>query len=376
MKGVSRIVHIALGHNPTDDRIFFKEARSLVKMGYQVTIVAPDREQVTEKDGVRFVRYKETNYWRNLLSAYRAARELRADIYHLHEFELIPFGIWLKYKYRRKVIYDAHETIFWYFIDFSKRSLLIKLPLAIIAQMLEWLGAGFLDWVIAVTPRVAEGFKFFQKRITLIYNYPLTDVFNLSRNTNTERPIILFHGQIVPGRNIELMIKAMAHVNPQVPNARLVIVGHISDWYRQQLESLVTKLNLRNAVEFQPAIRHEQVPMLISTASIGLSSMMPNESYKRSIQVKPFEFMAMGIPVLGCRVPSIETYVEKTGAGIIIDPLTPANLGTQICNLLSNPTLRLKLGQQGRLVVQTQFNWSKMEPVLAQIYKELNRFRS
>jgi len=367
-----RVVHISLGHNPTDDRIFYKEARSLAKSGYQVTVVAPDCEKVTEKDGVRFGLYKGKSYLRNMLCAYRTALKQHADIYHLHEFELLPFGIWLKYKYKRKVIYDAHETIFWYFIDFSRRSMFIKMPLAIFAQVLEWIGLMFVNHVITVTPQVAEGFRPFQKKIDLVYNYPLLNFFSVPHQPDEKHPIILYHGHIVPARNIELMISAMRFVKAIDNRARLILVGDLSNWYWQKLEALVLTLDLINTIQFQPAIPYVEIPNLISQASIGLSSMIVNESGKRSIQVKPFEFMAMGIPVLGVNVPSIVNYVVESGAGLIVDPLTPENLADRILYLLQNPAVRKTMGDHGRRAVQKRYNWNTTLPALLKVYQELS----
>lgn len=81
--------------------------------------------------------------------------------------------------------------------------------------------------------------------------------------------------------------------------------------------------------------------------------------------------MAMGIPVLGCRVPSIEFYVEETGAGIIVDPVTPENLGIILNDLLAHPEKRVEMGRNGRRTVTEKYNWNVMEKCLFSIYDKL-----
>jgi len=110
---------------------------------------------------------------------------------------------------------------------------------------------------------------------------------------------------------------------------------------------------------------------LIQSATLGLSSMMPNESFKRSIQIKPFEFMCLGIPVLGCRVPSTEMYIEQTGSGMLVDPPAAENLGAIIIDLLSHPDIMQQMGERGRQAVREQFNWSKMKEPLFKIYEQV-----
>ena len=81
--------------------------------------------------------------------------------------------------------------------------------------------------------------------------------------------------------------------------------------------------------------------------------------------------MTMGIPVLGCRVPSIEFYVEETGVGIVVDPVTPKNLGKILNDLLGHPEKRLEMGINGHKAVTEKYNWNVMEKQLYSIYAKL-----
>ncbi len=373
MKKSPRICHITVGHNPLDDRIFYKEAYSLIRKYRDINIVAPERQKIKEKNGVKFFLFKEGNFFSNLIHAFKAAKNINADLYHIHEFEFLPFALCLKYKYHKKVIYDAHETVYFFFVEFSRHSKYIKFLLAIFAQSLEWFGSHFVDHIITVTPWVAKGFKPFHERISLIYNYPTLNLFLLlSKKTKKKREqIILYHGHLVPARNIDIMLKAMSFVKQEFPNAKLLIVGGITDWYKIQLERIIKQNHLEDVVEYRKPIPYNQVPNLLEEVTIGLSSMAPNESLKRSIQIKPFEFMAMGIPVLGCRVPSTEIFIEKTVSGILIDPPTAENLGKTINYLLKNPKLMEQMGKHGREAVSEKYNWSLMENKLYDIYEEV-----
>lgn len=371
MNNVVRVAHITLGHNPTDDRIFYKEARSLAKNGYQVTIVAPDREEVKEIDGVQFVLIKGKSYWRNLFNAYRTALKIRADIYHLHEFELLPFALWLKYKYRRQVIYDAHESIFWLFMDFSRRNLFTRILSGFFAQSLEYFCMRATDYIITVTPWVEAHLRPFHPKRAIVYNYPIVDFFSI-KPKKTGKLVILYHGQIVPGRNIELMIDSMKIVRKVIPDAILCLVGSCTQWYRQKLDRMISESGIEKSVEIRASVPYVVIPELISQAVIGLAAMQLNESYRRSIQVKPFEFMAMGIPVLGANVPSIAKYVAESGAGLIVDPLMPENLADRILFLLQNPDVRKIMGEHGRQAVQEKYNWNATLPTLLKVYQELS----
>lgn len=371
MKATPLICHVTVGHPPTDDRIFHKEASSLAQAGYRVVIVAPQTaEPLPSVANLQFRLFRPSGFWRNLRQAYRLAQTVRADLYHLHEFELLPLGIWLKYKYRCKVIYDAHESVFWFFMDFSRRSWIIRCLAGGVAQSIEWLGMRGTDYLITVTPWVEAHLRRFHRRRAIVYNYPISDYFQPATQPPTQ-PVVLYHGQLVPGRNIELMIAAMAIVGRAFPAARLWLVGHIKPAYRQVLEQLIAELGLQAQVEILPPVPYTQVPELLAQATIGLAALQLNESYRRSIQVKPFEFMAMSLPVLGAKVPSINQFVVASGAGLIVEPLTPESLAGQLIYLLQNPAVRAQMGRRGRQAVLTKYNWQKTLPTLLQVYREL-----
>ena len=84
-------------HPPFDTRIFHKEATSLAKAGYNVSLVAQhDKDEIV--DGIRIVslpkpKNRIERMTRTVWTAYRKALEIHADIYHFHDPELIPIGL-------------------------------------------------------------------------------------------------------------------------------------------------------------------------------------------------------------------------------------------------------------------------------------------
>jgi len=373
MKESTHICHITIGHNPTDDRIFHKEVKTLAERYQNISIIAPDRLDPGSYIGIKFHLFREIGFFRNLFRAYKIARALQADLYHVHEFEFLPFALILKYKYKKKIIYDAHETIYYYFTEFTRRSKLITFIPAVVAQALEWGCSHFTDHIITVTPWVAKGFKPFHKHISLIYNYPIVEMFDKTpqQYVPKNQPVILYHGQLASARNIHIMVKSMVYVREKFPGAKLLIIGGVQQWYKEQLDQIISDNHLEKSVEFRPPVPYTDIPELIQFATLGLSSMMPNESFKRSIQIKPFEFMCVGIPVLGCRVPSTEIYIEQTGSGMLVDPPTAENLGAITIHLLSHPEIMQQMGVRGRQAVRKQFNWSKMKEPLFKIYEKV-----
>jgi hypothetical protein len=99
-------------HPVFDTRIFQKEAKTLKEAGYKVVLIAQhEKEEIV--DGIKIIPLKKSKnrFWRivddwKLLQ--KALRE-KANIYHFHDPELIPFIILLKIRTEAKIIYDVHE---------------------------------------------------------------------------------------------------------------------------------------------------------------------------------------------------------------------------------------------------------------------------
>ena len=106
-----KVAHLSPHRDPFEPRTFF-EALSGAAAGLDVMVVAPHERDET-REGVRILgipRYRH-RLERVTITCWRCVRRAmaeRPDIYHLHEPDLIPWGLWLRLSGRR-VLYDVHE---------------------------------------------------------------------------------------------------------------------------------------------------------------------------------------------------------------------------------------------------------------------------
>ena len=97
-----RICHVTSVHQRYDTRIFHKECTSLANAGYDVILLVADGKKDEVRNGVKIVSidYVPTSRYRRILLSghvmFRAAQQIDAEIYHLHDPELLPFGKKLK----------------------------------------------------------------------------------------------------------------------------------------------------------------------------------------------------------------------------------------------------------------------------------------
>ena len=111
---MKKICHVTSAHPPEDGRIFRRACVSSAKAGYETYLV--ERGYSYDKNGVHIVGigmparksriYRMTAFARK---AYRQSLELNADLYHLHDPELLPYALKLK-KHNKAVVFDSHEN--------------------------------------------------------------------------------------------------------------------------------------------------------------------------------------------------------------------------------------------------------------------------
>ncbi len=99
---MSKVVHMTSVHRGDDTRIFGRECRTLGKAGYQVVLVAPGAQDEL-KEGVRLhgvpkAKSRLTRMIKTVSQVYMAAIQEDAEIYHLHDPELVWPAILLRIK--------------------------------------------------------------------------------------------------------------------------------------------------------------------------------------------------------------------------------------------------------------------------------------
>ena len=109
-----RIAHLTSAHPRYDTRIFHKMCKSLSKR-YDVSLIVADGRKDETKDNIKIFDVGEPSSRLDRIlnttkKVFNKALEIEAEIYHLHDPELIPIGLNLK-KLGKKVIFDSHEDV-------------------------------------------------------------------------------------------------------------------------------------------------------------------------------------------------------------------------------------------------------------------------
>jgi glycosyltransferase involved in cell wall biosynthesis len=365
-----KVVHLSTAHPWTDNRVFRRECRSLARNGYDVTLIAvADKAQCS--DGVHIipaapVRGRLHRMVGGVFHALRLAWHMKADIYHLHDPELIPIMPLLRLR-GGKVVYDAHEDLPAQVLDKEYLPAAARRAAALAGRALCRFAGRNSSYVVAATPTIAQ--RFAPRPAAVLHNYPelLPEVDRLVPYGSREK-VIIHTGSLSRIRGAEQMVDAIALAG--LDGWRLRLVG--PHWPAALTAELASRPGWAR-VDNLGAVSSLEARRLSSTARIGLLLFQPSAAHRDALPNKLFEYMAAGVPLIASDFPLWRSIVEEVGCGLLVDPTSPEAIARALRVLADDPARAEAMGECGRQAVLHRLNWTCEERSLLGLYDGLMR---
>ncbi len=368
---MTTITHMTSVHSRHDIRIFSKECRSLSKAGYTVCLVVSDGKGDEERDSVRILDAGEKRHNRflrmteTLYRVYKKAVSTKADVFHLHDPELLLLVP--KLLKHGKVFYDAHEDLPRQIICKHWIPKFFRRLASFFSEKVENFYAGKVSGLIAATPHIAVRFRNFNSNVVNINNYPILEEFtDIERKPSNER-LSCYVGGISAERGILEMVKAI-----ELVDGKLLLAGNFSNpAEREEAKNLP---GWEKVVELGFCER-EKVREILSSAKVGLLLFHPSPNHTDAQPNKLFEYMAAGLPIIASDFPLWRDIIDTSGCGIYVNPLNPNEIATSLNFFFSNPEIAEHKGGSGKVAVVKKYNWEQEKRKLLHFYQFNNHTR-
>ncbi|TYZ29114.1 glycosyltransferase family 4 protein [Selenomonas caprae] len=357
MREICKVCHMTSAHRQLDDRIYIKECRSLASAGYKTYIVA-----IGEKNDISNVEIIGCGYSNNRFermtsfskNVYLKAKELACDVYHIHDPELLPYGVKLK-KAGKKVIFDSHEDVPAQIMDKEWLPRSLRFVISKLYKMYETYAVGKFDAVVAATPHIAEQFQGRCQKVVTVNNYPCLDDIKFHEKSFAEREsIICYAGGISEMRGERIMTEAMQEVD-----GLLILAGDSEN------------VSPPPRTKYVGRISRQEVNELYGRSRAGFVIYQPAKNHFEAQPIKLFEFMAAGLPMVASDFPLWKKIVEENNCGICVNPTDVDAVRKACIELLNNPERSQQLGRNGRKAVLEKYNWANEEKKLLALYNFL-----
>lgn len=381
-----KICMLSFNHAPADSRIYFKEALSLAKQYRSISIVAPNIEDTTDRTGrVSFIGFQKPPGRRGLAIGLKniaaAALALDADVYHIHDFQVNYILRFLRSRCpQARFIYDVHEHYPDMFRDFAPRlSVARRIRIALLDRLeLSW--AKRYDLILTADHAIKSRFQGVGRNISVIYNYTDYEIRSSTVQMKEWRRRefdLVYCGSIARARGAMVVLQAICLLKPRFPKIRMLFLGPTYESaLEQEMKEFVKAQGLVENVTFHGLVLHNEVRSLLEQCRIGLVPLLPIPKYKKNIPMKQFEYMAVGLPIVGSDLPPIADYLRPERTGVLVDPGKPQPLADAIEHLFDDPDEAIEMGNRGIAAAQERYHWRFMGEKLLSHYRELASLQS
>jgi glycosyltransferase involved in cell wall biosynthesis len=373
---------------PQDVRVR-AEARSLVKAGYEVTVLAPrgpDQPRNERIDGVDVVRFRlmggrvggAAGFVLEYLTAgillnVAAVRALLrgSAVLHIHNPPDIFFPAAAAFRLMgRRVIFDHH--------DLFPETLSVKFgwrPAVAAARLCQRITFALANRVISTNVSYADvairsGRKP-RSYVTVVRNGPpaaWVDRPVVTRDGILENPHLAYVGAISSQDGVEGLAPVLTRLcsDPGPLDARLTIIGDGDG--RALLEKKLEACGMAARVTFTGWLAAERVPDVLATADICVDPAPASDVNQRSTMTKISEYLALGKPVVAYDL--LETHRTAGDAALLVRPGDVDAFAAAIAGLARDPARRRRLVYEGRRRA-AELTWEQSEPSLLEVYREL-----
>ena len=232
--------------------------------------------------------------------------------------------------------------------------------------------------VVACSPSVARTFLEDQPeladRLTVIRNgirfhEPLrlspSEAANLRADLGVEphSSVVLAMGRFVEAKGYEFLIQAMGALPESLrERSQLVLLG--IGPLEGQLKALTTALDLSRHVLF-PGYRPDVRRIL------GIAEVVAFSSLWEGLSIALLEAMAGEKCIVATELEAFQDVLEHETEALLVPPRDPAQLGSAISRLLTDPGLRAELGQRARARFVEDFTAQAMVDAYERLYMEV-----
>ncbi|MES2800226.1 MAG: glycosyltransferase family 4 protein [Bacteroidota bacterium] len=364
---MKKVCHITSAHMQRDIRILIKECVSLSK-NYDVHLVVLNgNDEVYNKVTIHSTSYpikrRLDRFTKGVKAVYKKALEVDADVYHLHDPELLQVA--KKLKRRNKiVIFDAHEDLpaqikGKYWINKYLRGIV-----AWAAYTYENRTVKKIDAVVTATPFIAERFKGIGKVVANINNYPLLNELESATDWSQKAKEACYIGGATEIRGCTELVEAFDDKLDMTVN----FAGNYSpDNYRGQL----MLLHGWKYVKEHGFVGRKEVAEILGRSKYGLVMFQAFQNHIEAQPNKMFEYMSAGIPVVTSNFPLWKQIVEGNKCGICVEPKDPAAINKALLYLVQHDAIAQQMGDNGRKAVVEKYNWEQEEIKLLALYQQL-----
>lgn len=191
--------------------------------------------------------------------------------------------------------------------------------------------------------------------------------FHAALSLDPEERVVLYLGQVMPGRGLEQLFAAIG----MVERAVLVVAGFGQDY--EHYRALAAGVPHGMRIRFMDAIQPCEIPAWTAAADTSVMPVQPDTlNHRLNTPTKLFDAMGVGVPVVASDLPGIAPTVRETGCGELCDPTDPVDIARAISHILdASPEERAAYRERCLAAAHGKYAWERQAETLMAVYGAL-----
>lgn len=367
-------------NNYVNDSRVYKTSNTLLKFGFDVTIIALHKNGLKTKDNIGGICIKRIQLITKSLPKYKVFQFIKYFEFILrciisinnksnyiicNDLDTLPIGFLIHHisKNPVKIIYDCHEYE-------TERDGMTKIT-KIILKYFERILINCTDNIFCVSDSIACAYEsdYAIRKPKIVLNcpsfqeHPKKNIFRDFFGLHINQKIFLYQGGLKSGRGIEILIESFS--NLQNDNCVIVFMGY------GPLENIILAASKKNKTIFlHKAVNPNVLLNYTSSADYGIlfyEDTCLNHRYCSPNKI--FEYLMAGLPVLTSNLYEMKRLVESEGVGIVADDNTVKGfmLAVENCIKLDYPSTQLNVYN-----ARKKYSWEQQIHVLLSAFTSNN----
>lgn len=164
--------------------------------------------------------------------------------------------------------------------------------------------------------------------------------------------------------NIDVLVKAFAHLHSRYSNTKLLIVGDGTE--KGNLTDLTKQLNIQNSVEFAGRVPSKETPDHFNKLNC-----LVNVSQRESFGVSVIEAMACKVPVIVSDTGGLKEVVNNGVTGICVEPGNVEETSKAIEKIMQDKSFANSIVEKGYQNVKERYSWTENLTQQINVYESL-----
>jgi glycosyltransferase involved in cell wall biosynthesis len=359
-------------------------SKGLVELGHNVKFLVLTPQQWEGKKSINYfgVQFEELNsyngnnkilkhfyYLQSVLKAKKIlkqqAKEKKIDalvIFSVMAIHTIPIDFLIKKAKRFKIKVFHERTELPYVFDTNKKMLNIYLN-----KMLPK-----FDGIFVISDKLNTYIQQFNAATKKLLTVVDLSFFNTTLPSPYPFPYIGYCGTIGGNKDgVPVLIEAFAKIADRFPKLKLVLVGNNTDKIaiKETLDA-INLYSLTDRIVFTGLVERHMMPVILCNAEMLVVAKPNNELNTGNFPIKIGEYLATGVPIVVTSVGEIPLFVKDGESGFLAEPDNANAFAKKMEEVLADPNRSKKIGQAGKKIAQTFFDYKIQAGIMAEYIAE------